>query len=141
MIPKRMSGMRLIRNGWFIGIIGLLYGTAAWGGFQWIYGAEIELERLARSVEAPDPDRVMRVHERIAASRVRRDDLEPFVKLGQVLERAGRGDVALEVWRRVVAVVPEDDGLRMRLALTLHNADRYEEAEPHFAALLREGSE
>src|SRR5574337_1137408 len=105
MTPKRMNGMQLIRNGWFIGVIGLLYGTAIWGGFQWIYTAEIELERLARVTEAPDPEKAMRVHERIARSRVRRDDLESFVKLGQVLERAGRGDVALEVWRRVVAVV------------------------------------
>lgn len=136
-----MNGMRLIRNGWFIGIIGLLYGAAVWGGFQWIYTAEIVLERLEQAVEVPDPAAIMRVYEQIAHSRVRRDDLDTFVTLGQVLERAGRADEAIEVWRRVAAAIPEDEGLRMRLALTLHNAGRYAEAEPHFAALLREGPE
>lgn len=140
-MPKRMNGMQLIRNGWFIGAVGLLWGGAVWSDFQWLYRAEIELERLARAVEAPNPARAMRVYEQIAYSRARRDDLDTFVTLGQVLERAGRADEAIKVWRRVVAVVPEDEGLRMRLALTLHNAGRYGEAEPHFAALLREGSE
>lgn len=140
-MPKRMNGIQLIRNGWVIGVAGLLYGAAVWGGFQWIYTAEIVLERLEQAVEAPDPAAAMRVHEQIARSRVRRDALDSFVKLGQVLERAGRRDAALEIWRRVVAVVPEDEGLRMRLALTLYNGGLYAEAEPHFAALLREGSE
>jgi len=140
-MPKRMNGIQLIRNGWVVGVAGLLYGAAVWGGFQWIYTAEIVLERLEQAVEAPDPAAAMRVHEQIARSRVRRDALDSFVKLGQVLERAGRRDAAIEIWRRVVAVVPEDEGLRMRLALTLHNAGRYAEAEPHFAALLREGPE
>ena len=140
-MPKRMNGIQLIRNGWFIGTIGLLYGAAVWGGFQWIYAAEIVLERLEQAVEAPDPAAAMRVYEQIARSRVRRDDLDSFVKLGQVLERAERADEAIEVWRRVAAAIPEDEGLRMRLALTLHNAGRYAEAEPHFAALLREGPE
>jgi tetratricopeptide (TPR) repeat protein len=140
-MPKRMNGIQLIRNGWFIGTIGLLYGAAVWGGFQWIYTAEIVLERLEQAVEAPDPAAAMRVYEQIARSRVRRDDLDSFVKLGQVLERAGRRVAALDIWRRVVAVVPEDEGLRMRLALTLYNGGRYAEAEPHFAALLREGPE
>ena len=140
-MPKRMNGIQLIRKGWFIGVVGLLYGAAVWGGFQWIYTAEIVLERLEQAVEAPDPAAAMRVYEQIARSRVRRDDLDSFVKLGQVLERAGRRVAALDIWRRVVAVVPEDEGLRMRLALTLYNGDRYAEAEPHFAALLREGPE
>ena len=140
-MPKRMNGIQLIRKGWFIGVVGLLYGAAVWGGFQWIYTAEIVLERLEQAVEAPDPAAAMRVYEQIARSRVRRDDLDSFVKLGQVLERAGRRVAALDIWRRVVAVVPEDEGLRMRLALTLYNGGRYAEAEPHFAALLREGSE
>ena len=140
-MPKRMNGIQLIRNGWFIGTIGLLYGAAVWGGFQWIYTAEIVLERLEQAVEAPDPAAAMRVYEQIARSRVRRDDLDIFVKLGQVLERAGRADEAIEVWRRVVVTIPEDEGLRLRLALTLHHASRYAEAEPHFAALLREGPE
>lgn len=140
-MPKRMNGIQLIRSGWFIGTIGLLYGAAVWGGFQWIYTAEIVLERLEQAVEAPDPAAAMRVYEQIARSRVRRDDLDSFVKLGQVLERAGRRVAALDIWRRVVAVVPEDEGLRMRLALTLYNGGRYAEAEPHFAALLREGPE
>lgn len=141
MTPKRMNGIQLIRNGWFIGAVGLLWGGAVWGGFQWIYTAEIVLERLEQAVEAPDPAAAMRVYEQIARSRVRRDDLDSFVKLGQVLERAGRADEAIEVWRRVAAAIPEDEGLRMRLALTLHNAGRYSEAELHFAALLREGPE
>ncbi len=140
-MPKRMNSIQLIRNGWFIGTIGLLYGAAVWSGFQWIYTAEIVLERLEQAVEAPDPAAAMRVYEQIARSRVRRDDLDSFVKLGQVLERAGRADEAIEVWRRVAAAIPEDEGLRMRLALTLHNAGRYAEAELHFAALLREGPE
>ncbi len=141
MTPKRMNGMQLIRNGWFIGAVGLLWGGAVWGDFQWLYTAEIELERLARAVEAPDPVRAIRVYEQIAHSRARRDDLDTFVTLGQVLERSGRADEAIEVWRRVVVAIPEDEGLRLRLALTLHNAGRYAEAEPHFAALLREGPE
>lgn len=141
MTPKRTNGMQLIRNGWFIGAIGLLYGTAVWGGFQWIYTAEIELERLEQAVEAPDSARTMRVYEQIIHSQARRDDLDTFVTLGQILERAGRADEAIEVWRRVAAAIPEDEGLRLRLALTLHNAGRYGEAEPHFAALLREGPE
>lgn len=140
-MPKRMNGLQLIRNGWFIGTISLLYGAAVWGGFQWIYTAEIVLERLEQAVEAPDPATAMRVYEQIARARVRRDDLDTFVKLGQMLERAGRTDEAIEVWRRVVAAIPEDEGLRMRFALTLHHAGRYAEAEPHFAALLREGPE
>lgn len=141
MTPKRMNGMQLIRNGWFIGVIGLLYGTVVWGGFQWLYTAEIELERMARAMEAPDPVRAIRAYEQIAHSRARRDDLDTFVTLGQVLERSGRADEAIEVWRRVVVAIPEDEGMRLRLALTLHNAGRYGEAEPHFAALLREGPE
>ena len=135
------NGIQLIRNGWFIGAVGLLYGVAVWGGFQWIYTAEIELERLTQTVEAPDPARAIRVYEEIARSRVRRSDLETFVMLGEVLERAGQGNEALDVWRRVVAAVPEEGGLRLRLALTLYNAGRYAEAEPYFAALLREGPE
>lgn len=141
-MSKRMTGIQLIRKGWFIGAVGLLWGGAVWGGFQWLYTAEIELERLARAVEAPDPARAMRVYEQIARSRVRRDDLESFVKLGQVLERAGRGDAAIEVWRRVVAVVHEDEGLRTRLVLRLYHAGRYAEAEAHFVTtLLGEGPE
>lgn len=135
------NGIQLVRNGWFIGAVGLLYGVAVWGGFQWIYTAEIELERLTQAVEAPDPARAIRVYEEIARSRVRRSDLETFVTLGEVLERAGQGNEALDVWRRVVAAVPEEGGLRLRLALTLYNAGRYAEAEPYFAALLREGPE
>ena len=135
------NGIQLIKNGWFIGAVGLLYGVAVWGGFQWIYTAEIELERLTQAVEAPDPARAIRVYEEIARSRVRRSDLETFVTLGEVLERAGQGNEALDVWRRVVAAVPEEGGLRLRLALTLYNAGRYAEAEPYFAALLREGPE
>jgi len=140
-MSTRMTGIQLIRKGWFIGAVGLLWGAAVWVGFQWLHTAEIELERLARAMEAPDPARAMRVYEQIARSRVRRDDLESFVKLGQVLERAGRGDAALEVWRRVVAALPEDEGLRTRLVLTLYHAGRYAEAEAHFATLLREGPE
>jgi len=140
-MSRRLNGIQLIRNGWFVGVIGLVYSAAVWGGFQWTYTAEIELERLEQAVEAPAPAAALRVYADVARSRVRRSDLETFVRLGQVLERAGQADEAIEVWRRVVATIPEDDGLRLRLALALHHAGRYADAEPHFALLLKEGPE
>lgn len=133
-----MHGIRLIRNGWVIGIVLALYSAALWGGFVRTYEAVIDLQRLARSPDHPEPERVVRLYETIARSRLKRTNLETFVTLGEVLERAGQWNQAVTIWQWAAAAVPEDDGLRWRLALALHNAGRYTEAETYFAALLRE---
>jgi len=137
---KRLNGIQLIKNKWIVSVAGLLWGAIIWGGFQWLYTTEIELERLALTVKTPDPVRTMHIYEQIARSRVRQDNLETFIKLGEVLERAEQGNTAIEVWRHIVTVIPEDTGLRTRLALSLHNTHHYTEAEAHFAILLQEGS-
>ncbi|MCZ7625636.1 MAG: hypothetical protein C3F12_05545 [Candidatus Methylomirabilota bacterium] len=133
-----MNGTSLISNRWVVGVALLLYGALLWGGFQWIYRAEIELQRLAHATETPNPERTGRVYEAIMRSPVKRTNLETFVALGDLLERTERWNEAILVWRHTVAVAPENHGFRWRLALALHNAGRYTEAERYFAELLGE---
>jgi len=135
-----VNGIALIRHRWIAGAALLLYGAVLWGGFQRIYRAEIELQRLARAPEAPNPERTDHVYRAIMRSPVRRTNLEIFVALGDLLERAGRWNEAVLVWQQTAAAAPEDRGFRWRLALALHNAGRYAEAERYFAELLGKGA-
>lgn len=135
-----MNGARLIRNRWVMGVVLALYGTILWGGFHWIYGNEIELQRLARASDTPSPEQAMRAYETISHSRVTRTNLETFVALGDLLERVEHWNEAARIWRRVAAAAPEQEWPRGRLTLALHNAGRYAEAETHFVELLGEGA-
>lgn len=135
-----MNAIRFIRNRWVIGVVLALYGAILWGGFQRIYGGEIELQRLAHAPETPNPEQAMRAYETISRSRVTRTNLETYVALGDLLERTQRWNEAARIWRRVAAAAPEQEWPRGRLTVALHNAGRYDEAETHFVELLREGA-
>jgi len=135
-----MNAIELIKNRWAMSLVACIYAAVLWGGFQWIYRHEIELQRLARAPETPSPERTIRVYEALMRSPVKRTTLETFVVLGDFLERTDRWHEAVLVWQRTAAVAPEDQGFTWRIALALHKAGRYTEAERYFAELLGEGA-
>lgn len=117
-------------------LCGTLWAISVWGAFTWFYSTDIALERIARASTTPDPVIAQYLYHQMAPLQVHRYDIESFAKLGEVLDRANTTDAALDIWRRVVATVPDNRGLRLRLALTLHRTGRYIEAEYHFSTLL-----
>lgn len=59
-------------------------------------------------------------------------------QLATILRRAGKRENVITVLNRMVELMPEDRGLRLQLALDLHNQGKYLEAERHFVILLQE---
>lgn len=132
-----MNAIELIKNRWAMSLVACIYAAVLWGGFQWIYRHEIELQRLAQA-ETPNLLRTMRMYRALSSAPVQRTNLDTFVTLGDLLERVKRWDEAAVAWHRILDVIPEQRWPRQRLALALHNGRRYAEAEPYFTQLLYE---
>ncbi len=136
-----MNVIALIRNRWFLVGFGVVYVTVLWGAFQRIYRTEIVLDRLYSSESTPNPDVALESYRDMTdAGPPRPRNARWFYRLAEVLTRAGKDDEAIEVWDRLVALRPHDRSLNARLALDLHNAERYGEAEQYFRELLQRQS-
>ena len=60
-------------------------------------------------------------------------------RLAWVLRRLKENDKAVEVLREALDLDPKARAVRSQLAETLYEIGRYDEAEKHFAILLRSG--
>ncbi len=136
-----MNGIRLIRNRWFILLFSLLFFGILWGSFQWMYREQILVQQLYRGGQRPDHRAAMMLYREMMESGTNHRDAKSLALLAEVLVRAGKREEAIRVWGRSVSEMPEDRGVRLRLAVALYNQGKYLEAEKHFVVLLKGDNE
>lgn len=136
-----MNSIRLIRNRWFILFFSLMFFGILWGSFQWMYREQILLQKLYTGGQRPDQRAAMLLYREMMESGTNHRDTKSLARLADILVRAGKGDEAIRVWGRLVSQMPEERGVRLRLAVALHNQGKYLEAEKHFVVLLKGGNE
>lgn len=136
-----MNGIRLIRNRWFILLFSLMLVGILWGSFQWMYREQILLQKLYTGRQRPDQAAAMMLYQEMMESGTNHRDRKSLARLAEILVRAGKGEEAIRVWGRLVSQMPEDRGVRLRLAVALHNQRKYLEAEKHFVVLLKGDNE
>jgi len=133
--------IKLLRNKWFLIIFTLSYFGFLWLVFQSLYVKEIYLQRMYKSTGTPDPVKAMELYSRMMKSGPKKNEMDSFFRLVNVLERAGKKEEAIRVLNQIIELKPEDEGTRLRLAVALHNVGKYLEAERHFIILLKEVNE
>ncbi len=130
--------LMLLKSRWFLMIMVSCYLLLIWGVFVVVNHEEIVQASLLRSpTNVPSKD-VMELYggfQRQAAWT--RDDVM-LMRLAEALIHQGHIPEARQVSLALLARNPEDRALRFQVALALHNAGLYEEAEPHFSILLEE---
>ncbi|MFQ5842756.1 MAG: tetratricopeptide repeat protein [Thermodesulfobacteriota bacterium] len=131
-----MNGIELIRNKWIILFCALMLFGILWGSFQWMYREQILLHKLYAGRQRPDQAAAMMLYREMMESGTNHGDRKSLARLAEILVRGGKGEEAIRVWGRLVSQMPEDRGLRFRLAVALHNQGKYLEAEKHFDVLL-----
>lgn len=131
--------IRLIRNKLFLIPFFLFYSWVLWMLFQITYDNEILLNRLYKSKRSPDYSKeAIRLYRGMMSQELTRRRIGSFYRLIEVLERAERKEEIVTVLEKMFRLMPEDEYLRSSLAIALHNAGRYLEAEEHFIKLLKE---
>jgi tetratricopeptide (TPR) repeat protein len=132
-----MDSIKLIRNWWFLLSFLLVFSGIIWASFQLVYRKELLIQDMYRSNEPPDVLQVIFLYNKMMKSAPKRNEIDLYYRLSQILMRIGKKKEAVRVLNRLVKTFPEDRSLRLSLAVELHNQKRYREAEKHFVVLLR----
>lgn len=132
-----MNAIGFIRKRWLVLLFSVIFFGMLWGSFQWMYREQILLQQLYKSGTLPDQRVAMTLYREMVVSGTIHSDTNSLSLLAEVLARAEKREEAIRVWNRLVSQMPEDRGLRLRLAVALHNQGKYLEAEKHFVVLLK----
>lgn len=132
-----MNSTKLIRSKWFIAIFFFFYFGILWGFFQWVYKSEILLRSLYKSNGPPDSDQVVMLYNSMMKKVPGRQDVNAYYRLGKILTKAEKRKEAIKVLDKIIKTTPENQRIRLWLAIELYNQQRYREAEKHFVILLR----
>ena len=132
-----MNGIELIRNRWFVLFCGLTCFGILWGSFQWIYREQILLQQLYNSGTLHDQKFALVLYRDVIQPGSNHRDPQLLSLLAEILVKTGKRDEAIRIWDQLVARTPADRGMRLRLAVALHNQGKYLEAERHFSVLLK----
>lgn len=131
----------LLRNKWVLLIGGLVYMGLIWSIFLVVNHHEIVQGELHRSPTTLDEQSVMEMYKAFQQQDAQIHDELSLLKLTEALIHQGKLQEAQEVSHGLLVQEPTDQSLRFQLALALHNAGLYEEAESHFSILLEERGE
>ena len=132
-----MTGITLLRNKWVLGIALACYVVAIWALFITMNGKQITWAGFLNNPEMAEPQVIVELYHDIVSSE-HTVDRNRLIHLGDGLTRIGRYSEALEVQRRIYDDGPQDRAAQLQLALALHNAEQYDEAEAHYSILLKE---
>ncbi len=132
-----MNAIGFIRKRWFMLLFSVIFFGMLWGSFQWMYREQILLQQLYTGGTLPDQRVAMTLYREMVESGTIHSDTNSLSLLAEVLARAGKREEAIRVWNRLVTQMPKDRGVRLRLAVALHNQRKYLEAEKHFVVLLK----
>jgi len=132
-----MNGIGFIRKRWTMLLFSVICFGMLWGSFQWMYREQILLQQLYTGGTLPDQRVAMTLYREMVESGTIHSDTNSLSLLAEVLARAGKREEAIRVWNRLVTQMPKDRGVRLRLAVALHNQRKYLEAEKHFVVLLK----
>lgn len=84
------------------------------------------------------PEQAVEAFEKAIARNPQRNDLlEIFQQLGRVHQRAQRTDQALEVWKRLESLFPNDPRVQEQIAVTLVEEGQYALALPRYEQLVK----
>ncbi len=87
---------------------------------------------------AGEPDKAVEAFERALSRKPDRTDLiEIFQQLGRVHQRAQRREQAIEVWKRMEALFPDDPRVLEQIAVTLVEEGDVAQALPRYEQLIR----
>lgn len=132
-----MTGIIVLRNKGVLCIGLACYVVAIWALFVTMNEQDITWAGFVNNPEMTEPQVIVALYQDLVVSEhpVTRNRL---VHLSEGLARIGRYSDALEVQRRIYDDGPHNRAAHLHLALALHNAEQYEEAEAHFSMLLQE---
>jgi|GEM_PF-2651797 len=128
----------LLRNRWVLLIGGLVYMGLIWSIFLVVNHQEIVRAELLRSPTSVHKQDVMEMYESLGRQESWVEDDVMLMRLTEALVYQGRGAEARKISQGLLLKNPKDHSLRFQVALALHNAGLYEEAESHFSILLGE---
>lgn len=132
-----MELIKLIRNKWFLIAFSVFYFGIVWGLFRTFYHKEILLQKLYKGSDTPDTLQVMTLYKKMMKTAPKRGNFHSFYHLAKILARIERKKEVIKVLNKLIKTDPEDEGLRLWLAVELHNQGRYRDAEKHFITLLK----
>lgn len=133
-----MNATALLRNRWFLTGFLLCYVGLLWVLFLDIYKPDILIYKLYRGEQQADQQTIMQLYQDLMSAEPTERNMISYIRLAEVLARQGRPSEASNMWNLLAAMEPKNSGLRLRLAMALHNAGKYAEADDHFAKLLKE---
>ncbi len=128
----------LLRNRWVLLMGGLVYLGLIWGAFLIVNHDDIVRAELLRSPASVHKQDVMEMYESFERQEAWVQDPVMVMRLTEALVHQGKNDEARAISQSVLLKNPKDHSLRFQVALALHNAGLYEEAETHFSILLEE---
>ena len=134
-------GIALLRNRWMLLIMIGGYLVLIWGVFVLVNHEDIVRADLLRSPTTLKQPDVMDMYEAFERQAEWIQDDVMLMRLTEALIHQGKKREAREVSQQLLLSNPEDHVLRFQVALALHNAGLYEEAEVHFSILLEERGE
>ena len=127
-----------LRNRWVLLIGGLVYMGLIWSIFLVVNHQEIVRAELLRSPTSVPKQEVMEMYEAFGRQEAWAQDDVMLMRLTEALVHQGKNEEAGEISQGLLLKNPKDHSLRFQVALGLHNAGLYEEAESHFSILLEE---
>lgn len=131
----------LLRNKWVLLIGGLVYMGLIWSIFLIVNHQAIVHGDLHRSSATLDEQSVMEMYEAFNKQDAWIHDELSLLRLTEALIHRGKVQEAQEVSQSLLGATSMDPSIRFQVALALHNAGLYEEAEFHFSILLEERGE
>jgi len=131
----------VLRNKWLLLCLGVVYVAVIWGVFVVVNHQEHVRGELTRSPETLQKTTVMEMYDSFKQKESWVQNKMVLLRLSEALIHQGKIRAAQEVSEEALRLDPSDHELRLQLALALHNAGYYEEAESHFTILLQERGE
>lgn len=132
-----MNKIKFIRNKWFLVIFSFFYFGIFWGIFQLFYKREILLQHFSKSADPPDDVQVMKLYNKMIHTSPKPQDIHSYYSLGKILIKNKKRKETIKVLNKVIKIKPDDQSVRLWLAIELYNQQRYREAEKHFVVLLK----
>ena len=117
------------------------YLVLIWGVFVLVNNEDIVRADLLRSPTTLQEPDVIEMYEAFEEQDEWIQDDVMLMRLTEALIHQGKTREAREVSQKLLLRNPQDHVLRFHVALALHNAGLYEEAERHFSILLQERGE
>jgi Flp pilus assembly protein TadD len=130
----------LLHHRGFLALFACSYVVALWFAFLWFHNDEIAIRRWFNGELPIDHEQAAVVAQHWMDIDLTERHSRLLGQLADVLLRSGNADQGIRILERLVTAKPGDAALRMHLALILHQAGRFQDAERHFGILLEENA-